>query len=165
MWGFDSTENIPTGCGSDVLITPRTLKQHSTSRSLICFLQMFGFVHNHRQMFYQPELRLIVHSGPGSLCTCTSTASVWSPAAFLCFISGIRGIQGILGIPGIPGTRSGRTAGRRRPGSRPGGRASRWAAGARQAGGCQKEQKGPYPYPLQLTKVYKTIYKTVYKTV
>ena len=29
----------------------------------------------------------------------------------------------------------------------------------------RREQKGPYPYPLQFTKAYKTIYKTVYKTV
>ena len=30
------------------------------------------------------------------------------------------------------------------------------------ASGCkfQREQKGPYPYPLQFTKAYKTIYKT-----
>ena len=27
------------------------------------------------------------------------------------------------------------------------------------------EQKGPYPYPLQFTKVYKTIYKPVCKAV
>jgi hypothetical protein len=29
----------------------------------------------------------------------------------------------------------------------------------------QREQRGPYPYPLSFTKVYKTIYKAVYKTV
>ena len=43
------------------------------------------------------------------------------------------------------------------------------AAAASSAATCssgdRREQKGPYPYPLQFTKVYKTIYKTVYKTV
>ena len=39
------------------------------------------------------------------------------------------------------------------------------AESVRQCGDGQREQKGPYPYPLQFTKVYKTIYKTVYKTV